>query len=71
MNERIKELVKQATTEEHDGFLYFDKKKFAELIVGNVAPSQLKWERAGTSLPETRPKDKHITQVGHCLPHIV
>jgi hypothetical protein len=39
MNERIKELVKQATTEEHDGFLYFDKKKFAELIVGNVAPS--------------------------------
>jgi hypothetical protein len=33
MNERIKELIKQATTEEHDGFLYFDKKKFAELIV--------------------------------------
>lgn len=32
MNERIKELVKQATTEEHDGFFYFDKKKFAELI---------------------------------------
>jgi hypothetical protein len=33
MNERIKELITQATTEEHDGFLYFDKKKFAELIV--------------------------------------
>jgi hypothetical protein len=33
MNERIKELVKQATTEEHDGFRYFDKAKFAELIV--------------------------------------
>jgi hypothetical protein len=33
MNERIKELIEQATTEEHDGFLYFDKKKFAELIV--------------------------------------
>ena len=33
MNERIKELIAQATTEEHDGFLYFDKKKFAELIV--------------------------------------
>ena len=33
MNERIKDLIKQATTEEHDGFLYFDKKKFAELIV--------------------------------------
>jgi hypothetical protein len=36
MNERIKELIKQATTEEHDGFLYFDKKKFAELIVTNA-----------------------------------
>jgi hypothetical protein len=33
MNERIKELIEQATTEEHDGFLYFDKKKFAELII--------------------------------------
>lgn len=37
MNERIKELIKQATTEEHDGFLYFDKKKFAELIVRQCA----------------------------------
>ena len=33
MNERIKALVEQATTEEHDGFRYFDKAKFAELIV--------------------------------------
>ena len=33
MNERIKEFIEQATTEEHDGFRYFDKKKFAELIV--------------------------------------
>ena len=33
MNERIKELAEQATTEEHDGFRYFDKKKFAELII--------------------------------------
>jgi hypothetical protein len=33
MNERIRELIEQATTEEHDGFMYFDKKKFAELIV--------------------------------------
>ena len=33
MNERIKELIEQATTEEQDGFRYFDKKKFAELIV--------------------------------------
>ena len=33
MNARIRELIEQATTEEHDGFRYFDKKKFAELIV--------------------------------------
>ena len=33
MNERIREFAEQATTEEHDGFRYFDKKKFAELIV--------------------------------------
>jgi len=33
INERIRELIEQATTEEHDGFRYFDKKKFAELIV--------------------------------------
>jgi hypothetical protein len=34
MNERIRELVEQATgAEEYDGFRYFDKAKFAELIV--------------------------------------
>ena len=33
MNERIKELAEQATTEEADGFRYFDKEKFAELII--------------------------------------
>ena len=34
MNERIKDLAKQATgAEEYDGFRYFDKAKFAELIV--------------------------------------
>jgi len=37
MNDLIKELITQATTEEHDGFLYFDKKKFAELIVRECA----------------------------------
>jgi hypothetical protein len=37
MNERIKELAEQATTEEQDGFRYFDKKKFAELIVRKCA----------------------------------
>jgi hypothetical protein len=33
MNERIKELAALATTEEKDGFKYFDKEKFAKLIV--------------------------------------
>ena len=33
MNERIQELAVEATTEEADGFRYFDKEKFAELIV--------------------------------------
>jgi tellurite resistance protein len=37
MNERINELIEQATTEEQDGFRYFDKKKFAELIVRECA----------------------------------
>jgi hypothetical protein len=34
MNERIRELAEQATgAEEYDGFRYFDKAKFAQLIV--------------------------------------
>ena len=34
MNERIRELAEQATDcEEYDGFRYFNKAKFAELIV--------------------------------------
>jgi hypothetical protein len=33
MNVKIKELAEQATTEEADGFKYFDKERFAELIV--------------------------------------
>ena len=37
MNERIRELAEQATTEEADGFKYFDKEKFAELIVNQCA----------------------------------
>ena len=37
MNERIKELIELATTEESDGFKYFDKEKFAELIVQECA----------------------------------
>jgi hypothetical protein len=37
MNERIQALAEQATTEEADGFKYFDKEKFAELIVRECA----------------------------------
>ena len=37
MNQQIEKLIQQATTEEQDGFLYFDKKKFAELIVKECA----------------------------------
>jgi hypothetical protein len=37
MNQQIEKLIQQATTEEQDGFLYFDKKKFAELIVRECA----------------------------------
>ncbi len=33
MNQQIKTLIEQATTEESDGFKYFDKEKFAQLIV--------------------------------------
>ena len=37
MNERIRELAEQATIEESDGFKFFDKEKFAELIVRECA----------------------------------
>ena len=37
MNERLKELAEQATIEESDGFKFFDKEKFAELIVKECA----------------------------------
>jgi hypothetical protein len=37
MNEQIQALAEQATTEEADGFKYFDKEKFAELIVRECA----------------------------------
>ena len=38
MNGRIKELADKATgAEEYDGFRYFDKAKFAELIVRECA----------------------------------
>jgi hypothetical protein len=36
MNEPIKQLAEQATTEEHDGFRYLDKRKFSELIMQDM-----------------------------------
>ena len=44
MNKRLKELATQATTVERDGFQYFDKKKFAELIVRECANLLMKPE---------------------------
>lgn len=44
MNERIRQLVAQATTEESDGFKYFDKEKFAELIVRECAELTLDYK---------------------------
>jgi hypothetical protein len=44
MNEQIKELIEQATTEEHDGFRYFDKKKFANLLIAeSLKVMQQEW----------------------------
>lgn len=37
MNERIHTLIEQATTEERDGFKYFDKAKFAKLLIQECA----------------------------------
>jgi len=36
MNERIKELADQATDKEH-GYSFFDREKFAELIIAECA----------------------------------
>jgi hypothetical protein len=47
MNERIRELTEQATTEEADGFKYFDKEKFAELIIRECADAIAKDSRLG------------------------
>ena len=47
MNERIRELAEQATTEEADGFKYFDKEKFAELIIRECADAIAKDSRLG------------------------
>lgn len=44
MNERIQQLAEYATTEEFDGWKYFDKEKFAELIVKECANEILKWK---------------------------
>jgi hypothetical protein len=48
MNERINELAEQATTEESDGFKYFDKEKFAELMVEECAVQSMSIGRYNT-----------------------
>lgn len=58
MNERIQELAEQATgAEEYDGFRYFDKAKFAELIVREclkiVEPDQTSGDEWCVTLDET------------------
>jgi hypothetical protein len=57
MNERIRLLTEQATTEESDGFKYFDKEKFAELIVQEclkiVEPDQTSGDEWCVTLDET------------------
>jgi hypothetical protein len=45
MNQQIKTLIEQATTEESDGFKYFDKEKFAQLIVRDVVEQIIIRER--------------------------
>jgi hypothetical protein len=41
MNKTIQALIEQATTEEKDGFKYFNKEKFAELIIKECVKKQL------------------------------
>jgi hypothetical protein len=57
MNERIQELAEQATgAEEYDGFRYFDKAKFAELIVRECMEQLVEqgdaWEQFSRNPPE-------------------
>jgi hypothetical protein len=51
MNERIRELAEQATgAEEYDGFRYFDKAKFAELIVGECVGIADEYDGVGSTI---------------------
>ena len=54
MNERIKKLAEQATTEEHDGFRYFDKAKFAELIVRECVKEMGRYEFIDVAMREVK-----------------
>lgn len=49
MNERIKELAEQATDKEH-GYSFFDREKFAELIVKECA--EVVYSRSGHARPQ-------------------
>ena len=56
MNERIRELAEQATgAEEYDGFRYFNKAKFAELIVRECAS-------IAQTYMSRRPEDHELTK---------
>jgi hypothetical protein len=63
MNERIQELAEQATTEEADGFKYFDKEKFAELIVRECIAQ---CEQVATDA-DAKSKSKFVTDDGRML----
>jgi hypothetical protein len=64
MNERIRELAEQATgAEEYDGFRYFDKEKFAELIVQECIAQ---CEQVATAA-DAKSKSKFVTDDGRML----
>jgi hypothetical protein len=55
MNERIKLLAEYATTEECDGWKYFDKEKFAELIVRECL-DEIQYDDGATHVNDLLPK---------------
>jgi hypothetical protein len=64
MNQRIRELAEQATgAEEYDGFRYFDKEKFAELIVQECIAQ---CEQVATAA-DAKSKSKFVTDDGRML----
>lgn len=60
MNERIKQFIEQATTEEHDGFRYLDKAKFAELIVEEMYDFMCKATDNDGAWPSSKEVKQHF-----------